>query len=566
MAVAISQAGSDTFTPASNTPSRTGVAIGTAASDRLVFACIVYGFSGTASDDINSLTIGGVSATRVRRDVVTGTTLGDNEVSEIWWAAVPTGTTATFDYNLDASLGGGSIDFQCVTYAVTGADTTAPVSSSTSASRGDALTNAVSNTLTVPTDGAALGHAWGAIDLTSVSVTWTFLTENFDNDLAIAGGAAFMGQSTASRAGAATSQAITATFTAGSGSVFSPDRGLTTLAIQPSGGGGGGGGEITRIYTAADISGGSISVPSDYDASSASWHAVGGSPNATDPGSVSGGGVGGGAWARTDGLTLTPGGTVAAQIGTGDVWISTSGSAPTSTSEGVLAKGGNTNSGVTAGTGGASGSCIGTASASGGNGGAGSSGTNRAGGGGGGAGGPNGSGANGGAASTSTSTAAGGGGGGGANGGSAGSAGTSSAGGNGGNNRSGSGGGTGGATGGGGGSSGGGGAGKAGASSGTGLGSTDAIWTDNSGGPNDGTTAGPGSGGGGGRGGAVTDTTATGGQGGLYGGGGGGSGEDATSHAAGRNGVIVLVYTPTAGGGTGFPFSSPSGLATMLRR
>ncbi len=303
---------------------------------------------------------------------------------------------------------------------------------------------------------------------------------------------------------------------------------------------------VTRIYTAADVSGGTIVVPSDYDAASASWHAIGGSPAATDPGAVGGGGVGGGAWARTDGLTLTPGGTVAAQIGTGDVWISTSGSAPTSTSEGVLAKGGATNSGATGGAGGASGSCIGTATNSGGAGGSGDIVTNRPGGGGGGAGGPNGNGAIGGNGGVTSSR--GGGGGGGANGGSAGGVSvTTSSGGSGGNNRLGAGGGSGASPGGGDGASGGGGAGKVISTSGTALGSTDGIWTDDSGGPNHGVTVGPGSGGGGGRGNTVTDASATGGQGGLYGGGAGGSGEDATSHAAGRDGVIVLVYTPSSG-------------------
>jgi hypothetical protein len=230
MAVALSQAGFDTFDPANATPSRAAIAIGSAAADRLVFAAITY-VAPSTGNDINSLTIGGVAATRVRRDQITDTTVGVFNCSEIWWAAVPTGTTATFAYNIDAGLVGGT--FRCVTYAVTGADTTTPVSSSTTASLSSALTNAVSNTLTVVADGAALGHAWGVMADT-ITVAWTFLTENFDNDYENNGVGLFIGQSTASRAGSATAQAITATFSAtGSFSLF---RGLTTVAIQPASG------------------------------------------------------------------------------------------------------------------------------------------------------------------------------------------------------------------------------------------------------------------------------------------------------------------------------------------
>lgn len=294
---------------------------------------------------------------------------------------------------------------------------------------------------------------------------------------------------------------------------------------------------VVRIYTAAEISGGVIDIPSDYNSTNNSWHAIGGSPAATDPGVVGGGGVGGGAWARTDNVALTAGGTASAQIGLGDVWVSNTGSAPTATTEGVLAMGGTTNTSQTGGAGGISGSCIGNSANSGGTGGNGAATTNDGGGGGGGAGGPNGAGANGGTGGTTGVS----GGGGGANGGSAGANANTAPGGN---NRLGSGGGT---FPGGSGSNGGGGGGTNATTTPAGVGSTDAIWTDNSGGANDGQAAGPGGGGGGGVGAGVTNANATGGLGGLYGGGAGGSGEDATAHAAGRNGVLVLIYEPNAG-------------------
>lgn len=571
MAVAVPHAGSDTFAVASSTPSRANVPIGTAAADRLVFACIVFS-TDQSTDDINSLTIGGVSASRVRREVIS-VGGGFFFVGEIWWAAVPSGTTATFDYNIDGNVPLTGSALQCVTYAVTGANTTGPVAASQFASLSTALTNAVSTTLSIPANGAALGHAWGVDANAAVTVAWSYLSEDFDNDFDIYGtGFSNAGHSTASLAGAASSQAITATFS--STSTSNNGRGLVTVALQPAGaytlsvdaGSFALAGQpvdfvydsvaIVRVYTAADVAGGTIDIPADYDPAANSWHAIGGTPAATTPGSTGGGGVGGGAWARTDNLTLTPGGTASVQIGLGDVWLSNTGSTPTSTSEGVLAKGGATNSGATGGQGGQSASCIGHASNSGGNGGNGGNGTNDGGGGGGGAGGPEGAGANGGAGTTTGA----GGGGGGANGGGNGAAGVTSAGGAGGTNRSGSGSGTGGTPGGGAGTNGGGGGGIATTGTpGTAAGSTEVRWTDDSGGPNDGQTAGAGSGGGGGRGAGATGSQATGGQGGLYGGGAGGTGEDGLTSQAGRNGVIVLTYYPATGGGSDYELDADAG-------
>ena len=83
----------------------------------------------------------------------------------------------------------------------------------------------------------------------------------------------------------------------------------------------------------------------------------------------------GGAWSRVNNLTVTPGSTVYCQIGTGasigvagkDTWINkTSNSAPTSTADGCLAKGGGTTTGGAA-VGGAAASGVGDSKYSGGN-------------------------------------------------------------------------------------------------------------------------------------------------------------------------------------------------------
>lgn len=69
------------------------MSIGSADANRVIAVAIYAGLNGTAT----SVTIGGVSATKVVG--VTGT------VAEIWWASVPTGTTATVAISLSGSAG-----------------------------------------------------------------------------------------------------------------------------------------------------------------------------------------------------------------------------------------------------------------------------------------------------------------------------------------------------------------------------------------------------------------------------------------------------------------------------
>ena len=208
---------------------------------------------------------------------------------------------------------------------------------------------------------------------------------------------------------------------------------------------------------------------------------------------------GGGAYSKISNLVLTPRGTAAYNVGTpgNDTWISNTGVAPTSTSEGVLAKAGQL--GTVGNLGGAAASGIGTTKFSGGNG--------ASVGGGGGAAGPGGNGGNG--ASVGTN----GGGGGGA-------AGLTGAGGN----ASGS---TGGVAG-----TGSGVAGANGTSGAGAAGNNGTLWTATAGG-----TTGPGSGGSSGG-----SSGGLGGPGGSYGGGGGAGGE--TTGGAGAPGIIVITYTP----------------------
>ena len=296
---------------------------------------------------------------------------------------------------------------------------------------------------------------------------------------------------------------------------------------------------------------GTFIVPSDFG-SLVSVEAIGGGGGAN---TTISGGTGGGAYSKSTTVAgLYPRYTTYYQVGIGgtsgaggqaggDSWFNAvSNAAPTLSTQGVLAKGGSTNTNdAAAALGGQSASCIGTLTYSGGNGGNSSGGT-YANCGGGGAAGPNGAGGSGGLGLAVT----GGGGGGGANGGTNGtncvSGSTGGSGGTGGSVSGSSGGGSSGTgatsstvavAGGIGAGGGGGGGGFGGTNKVSGSGGAGNIWTQTS----NGATAGPG----GGSGGSTDGFSATGGSGGLYG---GGAGNLASGGGNGAQGIIVFTYLP----------------------
>lgn len=332
-----------------------------------------------------------------------------------------------------------------------------------------------------------------------------------------------------------------------------------------------------RIHYVYNIAGGAnqtatFTLPVDYDASGSltvTCIGAGGGGGRSTTSSGGYGGGGGGAMARGSFSGLQPGRIIYLQLGAGgaggsangtdgtaggDTWVNiNSNAAPSSTSNGVLAKGGGANSLRTGGTGGAAASCIGSITTqSGGNGGAGGNGNGSGGGGGGSSAYWNGStgyfgGNAGGAGGTVAGGDRGGGGGGGVNGG--GQTTTTITGANGGLNinNGAAGAGTTSATLGGGG---GGGTGTNTNNAFSGSGGNGATWVDGSG--YNTTTAtwtnGPVGGGGGGGGGTNNSGTTggTGGVGGAPGGGGGGGGSGVTNAGGGGNGgngMVIIEYT-----------------------
>ncbi|HVO28605.1 MAG TPA: hypothetical protein VMT81_01330, partial [Candidatus Paceibacterota bacterium] len=297
-------------------------------------------------------------------------------------------------------------------------------------------------------------------------------------------------------------------------------------------------------------------VPGDWNSASNTIEVIGaGGGGRTGSNAGSGGGAGGG-YSKIADLSLTPGSSVAIQIGSstaagvtgGDTFVSTSTSNTTCAKSAVCAKGGPAATSATGATATATSSAVGTVRWRGGNGGTGNTTGDEAGGGGGAAG----SGGNGGAGGGGYANNPGSGGGGGGAGGPSGAGGagvtatTTVQAGAGGTNDLGAAGGAGatgsgasavagmnGAGGGGGAASTTAGAFRAGAAGGAGR----AVWTQNPGGAQ----AGAG-GGGGGSGGYQSNTTnQNGGGGGNYGGGGGGG---KNAGGTGAQGIIVITYTP----------------------
>lgn len=166
----------------------TGASIGTAVADRLVFVAI-SGYNDTSLDGIDSMTIGGIAATMASGVARTGT-IGI-EFSEIWYAAVPTGTTA----NIVLTFTGDTIGASAAVYKVLNADSVTPIASQNT---GSVASGNVSAAVTIGNQTAVIATAQCGLDTADVGITWTNATEDFD--LAVDLGVIFANNGFASRA------------------------------------------------------------------------------------------------------------------------------------------------------------------------------------------------------------------------------------------------------------------------------------------------------------------------------------------------------------------------------
>lgn len=152
----------------------TSAPLGTAASDRLIFV-VLSGLNATSLDAVDSMTIGGVSATldveRVRpQDADPGTSY----FSAIFWAAVPTGTTG----NIVITFTGDDVAAGVSVYKITGADTTTPVGSNNNAT---VASGSVSASITPAALSATIATAMVGVDTSDEDITWSNITEDVDD-------------------------------------------------------------------------------------------------------------------------------------------------------------------------------------------------------------------------------------------------------------------------------------------------------------------------------------------------------------------------------------------------
>ena len=135
-------------------------ALGVAAADRII---VVGAFSTNVARTISTITVGGVSAT-----LTVAQSNGGGEQSELWQAAVPTGTTGDIVVTWSGGVVGMGIGVWRIVSAASAAHDTG----------GDANSNPATDTLDIPASGVAIGFVGAAS--TGGTVTWTGLTERYD--------------------------------------------------------------------------------------------------------------------------------------------------------------------------------------------------------------------------------------------------------------------------------------------------------------------------------------------------------------------------------------------------
>lgn len=139
----------------------TSRAISTAAANRQVVVSVSAPRFTPGTRNVNSMTIGGISASFVARQ-----NSSNGDTTEQWAVSVPSGTTATIVVTFNANMGGCGIGV----WAMYGAQ------SSASATAGS-IANPMSVSINVPAGGCAIGSL---VDSQSNTWTWTGITKRFD--------------------------------------------------------------------------------------------------------------------------------------------------------------------------------------------------------------------------------------------------------------------------------------------------------------------------------------------------------------------------------------------------
>ncbi|MGE0629651.1 MAG: hypothetical protein AB7O43_17720 [Hyphomicrobiaceae bacterium] len=180
----------------------TSCSIGAEASNRHVVV-VAGGSAGSGATGISSLVINGVSATQLVSS--TNTDTGQSSTTEIWIAAVPTGTSVTITPTYASERPRQFISV----YAVYGLSSATAVATQTSTANNPTLD------LNVQGGGVVIA---GAIGNNSTAYTWSGLTEAYDTATETVG----MSSAYAGNLSTATPKAVSATRSA------APDPGAAT--------------------------------------------------------------------------------------------------------------------------------------------------------------------------------------------------------------------------------------------------------------------------------------------------------------------------------------------------
>lgn len=152
-----------------------GCAIGTPDASRLVVVGIGASNGGTVFHPVSSVTIGGVNATFLCEADASGSSgSGVTSHAELWAAMVPTGTTATIVVTMSGA------EDRCFigTWALRFLQSNTPVGTASQyGTDGNTSVN-----VNVPAKGVVIGVCYNTV--CTGNITWTGITENYDNLLA----------------------------------------------------------------------------------------------------------------------------------------------------------------------------------------------------------------------------------------------------------------------------------------------------------------------------------------------------------------------------------------------
>lgn len=152
--------------------SQTGVAIGAADANRIV-AVAVWWRPAASTDVVSSMTIGGVSATQVSGAKIVGQPGGGFPcIADVWYAAVPSGTTATVVINFSGT-------FSRLSFGAYRIITATPTPSAVQTAENSGSSILTLSALAIPSGGGAISCFGHRAPGTANDVTWSSAVKDY---------------------------------------------------------------------------------------------------------------------------------------------------------------------------------------------------------------------------------------------------------------------------------------------------------------------------------------------------------------------------------------------------